>query len=315
MEPTAIDADLARRLVAAQFPQLAHLTVRAVELDGWDNRTFRLGDTLSVRLPTAAGYVAQVDKEHTWLPVLRRALPVAIPEPVARGRPGRGYRWPWSIYRWIDGDVATLNRIADPMEFAEGLAAFLHALQSADTTRGPVAGAHSAFRGAHLEVYDADTRVAITALAGLVDGESSLEVWEAGLAERWSDPPVWIHGDLTASNLLVRDGELAAVIDFGCCAIGDPACDLVMAWTFFDDDARRRFRAALGLDDATWARGRGWALWKALLVTAGEHATGAHPTDAAGRFGWARTARQVIDTVISEHHAEASASVTTSNAR
>jgi aminoglycoside phosphotransferase (APT) family kinase protein len=114
---------------------------------------------------------------------------------------------------------------------------------------------------------------------------------------------VWVHGDVTASNLLVRDGRLAAVIDFGCCAVGDPACDLVMAWTFFDDEERRHFRGELGLDDATWARGRGWALWKALLVAADEHSAGVRADAATRRFGWTRTARQVIDTVISEHRA------------
>jgi aminoglycoside phosphotransferase (APT) family kinase protein len=256
-----------------------------------------------VRLPTADGYVAQVDKEHTWLPVLRLALPVSIPEPVARGRPGHGYRWPWSIYRWIDGEAATPDGVADLVEFAGELAAFLQALHLADPTAGPHPGPHSAFRGAHLDVYDADTRGALTALAGYIDIGTSLEVWEAALAERWSRPPVWVHGDFTASNLLMRDGRLAAVIDFGCCAVGDPACDLMMAWTFFNDDGRRRFRDELGLDDATWARGRGWALWKALLVAADEHSTGVRADVATRRFGWTRTALQVIDTVINDHRA------------
>jgi aminoglycoside phosphotransferase (APT) family kinase protein len=296
-----ISADLVKRLVVDQFPELADLPIRTVDVDGWDNRTFRLGDTLSVRLPTAVGYVAQVDKEHAWLPVLRLALPVSIPEPVARGRPGHGYRWPWSIYRWIDGSTATSDRVADLVEFAGELAAFVRALHIADPTAGPDAGHHSAFRGAHLDVYDADTRAALMALAGLVDVGASLEVWEAALAERWSRSPVWVHGDLTASNLLVRDGRLAAVIDFGCCAVGDPACDLVMAWTFFDDEGRRRFRDDLGLDDATWARGRGWALWKALLVAADERSAGVRADVATGRFGWTRTAQQVIDTVVNDH--------------
>jgi aminoglycoside phosphotransferase (APT) family kinase protein len=299
-----IATDLVERLVADQFPELAHWPVRTVDVDGWDNRTFRLGDSLLVRLPTAAGYVAQVDKEHAWLPVLRPALPVSIPEPLARGRPGHGYRWPWSIYRWIDGSTATPDCVADPVEFAVELATFLRALHIADPTAGPHAGLHNAFRGAHPDVYDADTRAALTALSGLVDIGTSLEVWEAALAEPWSRPPVWVHGDLTASNLLVRDGRLAAVIDFGCCAVGDPACDLVMAWTFFDDEGRRHFRGELGLDDATWARGRGWALWKALLVAADEHSAGVRADAATRRFGWTGTARQVVDIVINDHRAE-----------
>jgi aminoglycoside phosphotransferase (APT) family kinase protein len=298
-----IGADLVRRLLADQFPELAALPVRAVDVDGWDNRTFRLGDSLSVRLPTAAGYVAQVDKEQAWLPVLRLALPVSIPEPVARGRPGHGYRWPWSIYRWIEGSTATPDSVADPVEFAGEVAAFLRALHLADPTAGPDAGPHSAFRGAPLDVYDADTRAALGELAGLVDVGVSLEVWEAALGERWSRPSMWVHGDLSASNLLVGDGRLAAVIDFGCCAVGDPACDLVMAWTYFDDEGRRHFRDSLGLDDGTWARGRGWALWKALLVAADEHSAGGRADVATRRLGWTRTARQVIDTVINDHRA------------
>ena len=189
-----------------------------------------------MRLPSADAYVAQVDKEHRWLPILAPHLPLAIPEPVAMGTPGDGFPRPWSIYRWIKGEPASVGRIGDETVFATNLAAFLAALYAIDASDGPASGKHNFFRGGPLDTFDAQSRKSIELLADEIDRDAATDVWEAALAGRWDRPPVWVHGDITASNLLVADGSLRAVIDFGCAAVGDPACDLVMAWTFFTDE-------------------------------------------------------------------------------
>lgn len=268
VRPT-IDAALVRRLVAEQFPRWADLAVRPVEFDGWDNRTFRLGDAMTVRLPSAAGYTPQVDKEHRWLPLLAPHLPLPIPVPLARGEPGQGYPFHWSVNRWLDGESANVAPIDDLVVFARAVAAFLAALECIDPTGGPPPGQHSFFRGGPLSTYDAETRQASDALRGEIDGEAATAVWEAALAAIWHGPPVWFHGDVAAGNLLVADGRLSAVIDFGQLGVGDPACDLTIAWTLFSGDSREAFRTALPLDPATWTRARGWALWKALITLAG----------------------------------------------
>ena len=263
------DADLARRLVAGQFPQWAHLPVRPVLFGGKNNTTFHLGDEMSVRLPSARAYVAQVEKEQAWLPRLAPLLPLPIPEPVGLGEPGEGYPWPWSVYRWIEGETAALGRIPDLPRFARDLAGFLRVLQALDVTDGPAASQHNFFRGGPLATYDDQTRKAIEDLGDSIDGATALAIWEQALAAQWTNPPVWLHGDVAAGNLLVRDGKLSAVIDFGILGVGDPACDLAIAWTLLHGEARAAFREALPLDDGTWARGRGWTIWKALIVAAG----------------------------------------------
>jgi len=239
-----------------------------VAFGGWDNRTFHLGADMSVRLPSAQGYVAQVDKEHRWLPRLAPHLPLPIPVPLARGVPGAGYPWPWSVYRWLDGEIATVARIADMRAFATALAQFLTALQRCDPTGGPPPGPHNFYRGGPLTVYDAETRQAIAALEGRIDAAAATAVWEAALHATWHGPPVWVHGDVASGNLLVTEGRLSAVIDFGSSGVGDPACDLAIAWTFLSGAGREAFRAGVPVDSATWARGRGWALWKALITLA-----------------------------------------------
>jgi aminoglycoside phosphotransferase (APT) family kinase protein len=298
---TDITPAIAARLVASQFPRWADLRVVPVALDGWDNTTFRLGDDLSVRLPSADAYVAQIEKEHRWLPILAPHLPLRIPEPVAMGRPDSSFPRPWSIYRWIDGEPASVDRIADLTEFAVDLAGFLAALYAIDASDGPPPGAHNFFRGGPVDTYDAQTRESIQLLADEIDPEAATEVWEAALASTWDGTPVWVHGDVAASNLLVTEGRLRAVIDFGCAAVGDPACDLVMAWTFFAGESSEMFRSRLPLDGATWARGRGWALWKALITLAQEREGGADADAAARRFGWRSGAREVIDAVLADH--------------
>ncbi|MGI5125347.1 aminoglycoside phosphotransferase family protein [Pseudonocardia sp. CA-107938] len=273
-----IDATLAAKLVAEQFPEWAELPVEPVQLSGWDNRTFRLGDELLVRLPSAEAYVASVAKEHEWLPRLAPQLPVRIPEPVALGAPGAGYPWPWSVRRWIAGRPAEASRIADLTAFAQDLAGFLNALMRVDPTGGPAAGPHNFHRGGPPAFYDGETRAALRELAGRIDTAAATAIWEAALDATWTGDPVWFHGDVAFGNLLVDDaGRLTAVIDFGTSGVGDPACDLVVAWTLLDGPARAAFRAAMPADEAMWARARGWALWKALITLADPGSTRWHP--------------------------------------
>ena len=287
-----IDTLLVRRLVAAQFPQWANLSIQPVEPNGWDNRTFRLGNDMSVRLPSAEPYAAQVDKEHRWLPILARLLPLAVPVPLVRGLPADDYPWNWSIYRWLEGENATAERINDLNQFATTLAQFLMALWQIDPAGGPSPGRHNFFRGGPLATYDQETRDAISSLRGKIDTEAAMEVWEIALNSAWNKTPVWVHGDVHPTNLLVRDGFLSAVIDFGCSGVGDPACDLMIAWTLFSGDSRETFRAAIPIDDSTWARSRGWALWKGL-ITLVEHID-INPLAAAA-------AQQYIDDVLADH--------------
>jgi aminoglycoside phosphotransferase (APT) family kinase protein len=299
VEKAAITTELVSRLVAAQFPQWADLPVTRVELDGWDNTTFRLGEDKAVRLPSADAYVHQVDKEQRWLPILAPRLPLPVPRPLARGVPGSGFPRPWSVYGWLPGEHATTDRVADVERFATDLADFLALLYEIDPAGGPEPGAHNSFRGGPLAVYDRETRAAIAALKEEIDAEAATEVWEAALAATWHGPPVWIHGDVAASNLLVGDGRLSAVVDFGCSAVGDPACDTTIAWTFLFGDSRELFRNRLPVDEATWARGCGWALWKALITLVGALEAGDAETDRASRrFGWRVSSRDVIQEML-----------------
>jgi aminoglycoside phosphotransferase (APT) family kinase protein len=170
-----------------------------------------------------------VEKEQTWLPRLAPSLPLPIPAPLACGAPAEGYPFPWSVCRWLPGETAEAAPPADLAGFAADLAVFLGALQAVDASDGPAAGPHSFFRGGSLAIYDEPTRRAVAILGNEVDEASCLEVWDAALAASWTGPPVWVHGDVAATNLLVGDGQLSAVIDFGCSAVGDPACDLAIA--------------------------------------------------------------------------------------
>ena len=288
--PVKITSTLVESLVAEQFPDWSRRVVRIVQPGGWDNRTFRLGDDLLVRLPSHARYVAQVPKEQRWLPLLGRLLPLPIPVPVALGQPALGYPWPWSVYRWLEGKPASAVNLADAEAFAADLAAFLRALQAIDPTGGPLPGEHNFFRGDSLRTYDQDTRRALSVLTGIVDTPACARVWEAALAATPTGPAAWLHGDVAPSNLLIRDGRLSAVLDFGATAIGDVACDLTIAWTLFAEVPRRVFRDRMGHDDATWARARGWALWKALILLAWKGG----PADAVADAG------RVLDAVLGE---------------
>lgn len=264
-DEVSIDPPLVSRLLAAQFPQWADLPLRPVASAGTDNAIYRLGDSLAVRLPRIHWAVPQVAKEHHWLPRLAPLLPLTIPVPLAKGEPGAGYPYPWAIHRWLPGQNSTLERIADPCQTASQLAQFITALQRIDITGGPLAASHN-LRGVPLASRDQATRQAIAALHGMIDTATATAVWQAALeASAWERAPVWFHGDLLPGNLLFEQGRLRAVIDFGGLGVGDPACDLMIAWSLFSGASRAVFRAALALDDATWARGRGHALSQALI--------------------------------------------------
>lgn len=257
-----IDESLVRRLLAAQFPQWAGLSIKRVASAGTDNALFRLGEDKAVRLPRMPGATGQVEYDQRWLPRFAGRLPLAVPEPLGCGLPAEGYAWTWGIYRWLCGQEATLDRLADPCTAAINLAEFVRALQRVDASDGPLA----TNRGVPLADRDASTRKAIDQLHGEVDVDGVTAAWDEALAAPpWANQPVWLHGDLAPGNLLVNHGRLTAVIDFACMAVGDPACDLQPAWNLLAGASRETFRAALGVDQATWARGRGWALSVALI--------------------------------------------------
>jgi aminoglycoside phosphotransferase (APT) family kinase protein len=299
VDKSEITPALVKRLLAAQFPQWADLPLTRVELDGWDNTTFRLGKDMSVRLPSGDAYTAQVDKEQRWLPVLALQLPLPIPQPLAKGAPSQEFPRPWSIYRWLEGEHATTDRIADLDRFATDVAMFLDALYGAASDAGPAAGPHSHFRGGPLTTWDAQTRALIAALDGEIDAVAATAAWDRALEARFAGRTVWVHGDVAATNLLVADGELCAVIDFGCSAVGDPACDVTIAWTLFSGESRRAFRDVLGIDDATWERGRGWALWKALIEVRQAVSVGGDTAPPGWvRMGWRQNAKAIIEDLL-----------------
>ncbi|KAB2443904.1 aminoglycoside phosphotransferase family protein [Bacillus luti] len=261
-----INVSLVEKLIQEQFPEWAHLEVKPVKLSGHDNRTFHLGDQMSVRLPSDAAYAPQVEKENKWLPLLSKELSLPISSPIAKGNPSEAYLWPWSINKWIEGETVTKENVRDLNEFAADLGSFLVALQSIDASNGPIAGAHNFYRGGLISVYDEEVRAAIENNKDVFDETVLKHLWDLALQSTWKRKPVWIHGDVAPGNLLVKDGKLSAVIDFGILGVGDPACDAAMAWTFFDQNSRNIFKERLRMDEETWNRARGWALWKALIT-------------------------------------------------
>ena len=301
MQKADITVDVVACLISTQFPEWADLPIRPVALDGWDNTTFRLGEEMSVRLPSHKMYVPQIDKEHRWLPALAPHLPLPIPRPIAKGKPGCSFPSPWSIYGWLEGEPAAIVGVRDHDRLADELAAFLRALRSASIEGGPPAGSHSFNRGGPVSAWDEQTRTTIDQCAGAIDGDGAIAVWDAAMAAEWAGPNVWVHGDVTGSNLLMRDDRLCGVIDFGCAAVGDPACDLTAAWTMFEETSRRVFVQAVACDEDTWSRARGWALWKAVIDIPGRPAD--DPGRTGARFGWRWDAHGVIDQVISDFRA------------
>jgi aminoglycoside phosphotransferase (APT) family kinase protein len=266
-ERVSVETGQVHRLIRSQFPQWADLPIKPVANGGWDNWTFHLGSDMVVRLPSASEYAQAVEKEHQWLPALAPRLPLPIPTPLAKGIPSPDYPYPWSVYRWLDGHTASAEHIADPVAFANDLAEFLVALQAVDAADGPRPGIHNWFRGGTLRTYDNNTRSALHELEGHIDVARTRQAWADALEAPWDGVDRWFHGDVAEGNLLLDDaGQLAAVIDFGTCGVGDPACDLAVAWTVLTAEGRQVFRDRLAVDALTWARGRGWALRKAVAT-------------------------------------------------
>jgi aminoglycoside phosphotransferase (APT) family kinase protein len=251
---------LVRRLLVEQFPDWAELPLRWIEPSGTVNAIFRLGDDLSVRLPRRQGPTEPGSRELDWLPRLAPQLPVEIPVPLAQGRPGAGYSWFWEIHTWVAGETVPVAEI-DAVQAAHDLADLVRALQRIEPVGAPPPGRgvalaerDSAFRY-WLERFDGDPRV--------------VPAWERALAAPpWRGPPVWHHGDLDCRNWLIRDGRIGGVIDWGSMGVGDPACDVMVAWKLHSPSARDAFRNALPTDDATWERARGWAVSQAVAALA-----------------------------------------------
>lgn len=285
----AIDVALVRRLLAAQFPHWRGLPLVRPADGGSDHVIFLLGDDMAVRLPRGGWAAGQARKEHTWLARLAPALPLATPEQLGLGTPEFAYPYHWSVVRWLDGHVATADGFADPAEAARQLGRFLKALQ-----RVPAAAPdEEGLSRWSLVERDDETRTAIKARTGGVFADAMTRVWDAALAApEWDAAPVWFHGDFHTGNLLTVDGRPSAVIDFGGLGVGDPACDLMVAWTTLSADTRPVFRAALGVDDATWARGRGFAL--ATGLNAYTHYAATSPRVAA------QTRRQIDEAIADE---------------
>jgi len=238
---------------------------------------------MSVRLPSAADYASAILKEQQWLPKLSQHLPQPIPKPLGLGKPCAEFPHHWSIYSWLPGDFATPENVTDHSAFARDIGNFLKALQQIPSAQGPTPDSKQSIRGGPVAVLDAGVQRAINHLGTQIDTRAATHIWHSALAETFSGPPVWIHGDVAAGNLLVTEGKLGAVIDFGEVSTGDPACDLAIAWTFLDRPSRQVFRDTLSVDDGCWNRGRGWALWKALIIEAQLITSNAIETAAAPR--------------------------------
>ncbi len=259
-----INTEVAKKLIAEQFPKWADLPITSVSHSGWDNRTFHLGANMIIRLPSDGKYAPQILKECLWLPKLARQLSFKIPAPVGLGYPSEIYPWHWSINAWIEGESLNQNPDVNLNQLANDLGQFLLEFEAADANGGPAAGPHNFYRGASLSDYDHEMQEALPKIKDKKQAEIATKLWQDAMSSEWEKMPVWVHGDIATGNLLIKDGGLEAVIDFGQLAIGDPACDLVIAWNFFDAESRAIFKQKMNLDKNTWIRAMGWCFWKTL---------------------------------------------------
>jgi aminoglycoside phosphotransferase (APT) family kinase protein len=257
-----IDVALVGQLIAEQFPRWAGLPISAVGSMGTVNAIYRVGDHLCARLPRVEEWARDLEREWRWLPRLAPGLSLTIPEPVGKGHATDSYPFSWAIYGWIEGRPYADDLVDDELRAARDLAGFVDELRRMDPARGAPRGG----RGP-LHELDAPTREALWSAGGVIDGDASIAAWERALeAPAWRGTPVWVHADLLRPNVLVRGGQLCGVIDFGGVGVGDPAADVIAAWTVFGSAGRRAFREALGVDDGTWNRARGLALHQAALI-------------------------------------------------
>jgi aminoglycoside phosphotransferase (APT) family kinase protein len=263
MHPGEMDitVGLVAGLIAGQFPQWASLPIRPVVSAGTVHVMFRLGADMAVRLPRVPPGSDALIAKRLWLPRLVPYLPVAVPAPIGEGRPTQEYPGSWSVLRWLGGANPVADHLAAPGLLAADLAEFVAACRKIDLTGGP-----AAYRGGPLAELSEETLGAIEELHGLVDTDLATAVWrDAARLPQWSGPGVWVHADLMPGNLLTVGGRLSAVIDFDAAGIGDPACDLIVAWNLLPASVRTAYRRAVGVDEATWTRGRGRALSMALI--------------------------------------------------
>lgn len=284
-----IHAALVQRLLEQQFRDWSTLPLQLVTTAGTDNVLFRLGDDMLVRLPrTKRAALAGVAHDSRWLPILAPHLPVDIPVPIATGKPAMGYPWEWGVYPWIQGAPPSPDAITYFNQLTDDLARFVTALHEVDLPDAP-----RARRGASLDVQDKETRVALVQLKGMIDIETASAAWDQALSTaEWSGRPTSVHGDLLPGNLLVEHGRLTGVIDWAGFGVGDPACDMIGAWGLLPPRARDAFRVAVGVDDPTWGRGRGWALSIGLIALPYYSAT--YPEFAA-------TARRLIEQTLADY--------------
>lgn len=276
-----ITSSLVHSLISEQFPQWSELPIRPVEVQGWDNRTFRLGDRMTVRLPSADGYVAGLVREAQTLAILGSSFGVAIPQVVASGVASTAFDRPWSIREWIDGHTLAEVETSERASAISGVGDALSELQACDTVGGPWAGRASAYRGCHVSAVGEEVQHGLP-LLDRRRAEGCRALWDAAVATVWTGPPVWVHGDVAPGNMLFdSSGRLTALIDFGQTCVGDPACDLAFAWLSCSSHERDGLRDRLELPEDAWLRGAAWALWKALISS---------PEEVLSKYGRSRDA-------------------------
>lgn len=266
MNTKNINPTLVNAIISCQFPEYSHLAVTKPKKQGHDNHTFKLGKTMIVRLPTQQSYSQAVNKEQRFLPVLAPHLKTRIPKPVRLGMPSNLYPYHFSIYEWIPGKSLDVVNMCDQDKerLSLNMVEFLQELQDI-VVSGPSPGQHNWWRGGHISIYEKDAKKQFSQLSGMIDANKATQLWDAACKTKWSKRPVWIHGDLSAGNILIQKNKLCAVIDFGCMGVGDPACDFGVAWTLFNGKAREVFISKSGINDDVWLRAKAWILWKSTF--------------------------------------------------
>lgn len=262
-----VNETLAKNLIAQQFSEYRHLPIAQILPGGNDHSTFRLGNDMTIRFPNSAKYAQQTEKEFILLPQIAQHVSLKIPEPVHLGAPALEYPFAWSVNKWIEGVVPN-EQIFDEPAFWFELASFLKQLHSVDFVTAPTPGEHNFYRGGSLLIYDLEFKYAIQLLKQQFNEHLALKFWNIATTTQWQHPSCLIHGDVSLGNLICSNKKLIGVIDFGLSALGDPACDLAIAWSCISSNNRKLFRDTLNYDNETWIRSAAWALWKAAIIGA-----------------------------------------------